>query len=178
MRKEKKLLISELQARLVPFFVEHGFQQTPLSGRDRKSREVMLMLPLGIMKRTRADKLDLLEIQLHPRRTTFVLAFGRVPSEGVSSPWPKPSQAEVGVEDLPENCRLYANRFSMTWFGLPWLSFGRDAAAAITKAIGAVIELYPEVEEYFRSGVVGPHVKCIRYSRDASGKLTAEIRSV
>lgn len=136
------------------------------------------MLPLGIMKRTRADNLDLLEIQLHPRRATFVLAFGRVPPGGVSSPWARPSQAEVGVEDLPENCRLYANRSSMAWFGLPWFSFGRDTAAAITKAIRVAIELYPEVEEYFRSGVVGPHVKCIRYSRDASGKLKAEIRSV
>ncbi|WP_421996327.1 hypothetical protein [Reyranella sp.] len=65
----------------------------------------------------------------------------------------------------------------MTWFGLSWFSLGRDAAAAITKAIRSVIELYPEVEEYFRSGTVGPHVKCIRYSIDTSGKLKAEIRS-
>jgi len=136
------------------------------------------MLPVGIMKRTTSDGyLDLLEVQIHPRRTAVILAFGRAPPDGVSLPWARLSQSEVRVGDLPESCRLYAKRSSMTWFGIPWFLFGREEIAAITKIIERVIELYPEVEDYFRSGAVGPHVKCVRYAIDASGKLKAEIRS-
>lgn len=177
MRKERKLLIEELQARLVPFLLGHGFQQASLSERDRASREMVLMLPLGVMKRGSNGNLDVLEIQIHPRRTTFVLAFGRAPAEGVALPWAKVSQSEIRVGDLPEKCRLYAKRSSMTWFGLPWLSFGRDAATAIGRAIESAIAFYPEVEEYFQSGAIGPHVNCIRYSIDDAGKLKADIRS-
>jgi len=173
----KKLLIQQLQERLVPFLVAQGFQQLPLSERDRKSREMVLMLPLGYLKRTHEENLELVEVQLHPRRPTFVLAFGVAPPQGVTLPWAYFPQSDVRVADLPEHCRLYASRRSMKWFGPSWLSFGRDTAIQIAKTIERAIELLPEVEDYFRRGTVGSHVKCICYSLDPSGKLKVSARS-
>jgi hypothetical protein len=176
MNMEKKQLVKKLQEQLVAFLVDRGFQRFPLSSRDRRSREMVLLLPLGYLKRARGSNLDLIEIQIHPRRAAFVLAFGVVLPEGVTLPSMHIAQSEAGVADLPENCRLYANRFFMQWFSPSWLPFPADPGLRIDKPILQVIELYHEVEDYFLRGMVGPHIKCISYSRDPSGSLKATIR--
>src|SRR5262249_53251019 len=152
---------------------ERGFQQRPLSDADRKSREIVLALPLGRMKRARGEKLDVVEIQIHRSKPRFVLAFGVVPAEGVRLPWATLSQSEASVGDLLENCRLYDNRPLMKWFGLQWFTFNSDSTTIVTKSIDRAIGLYPEVEQYFHAGLIGSHIKCLCYSIDSFGKLNA-----
>lgn len=178
MPSKKKLFIRQLQEQLVPHLIAHGFQQLPLSEQDRKSRDMVSMLPHGYLKRQRGSNLDIVEIQLHPRRSTFVLGFGIAPPEGVTLPWARLTQAEAGVSALTENCRLYANRRFMTWFGATLLPFYKGQSQLVSEGIQKAVSLLPELDEYFRSGAIGPHVKCVCQVVDpATGQLRSSIRS-
>jgi|GEM_PF-2222925 hypothetical protein len=174
----RKLLIQQLQENLVPALIARGFQQLPLSERDGKSRDMVSMLPLGYLKRQRDGNLDIVEIQIHPRRMAFVIGFGTAPPEGVILPWAKLAQTEVGVSSLAENCRLYANRRFMTWFGSAWTSFYKDQSRHAIESIQKAVSLLPELDEYFGRGAVGPHIKCVCQVIDpTSGQLKSSIRS-
>jgi hypothetical protein len=78
------------------------------------------------------------------------------PPEGVTLPWGHFPQDSFGVSGLPEACRLHSKPKSMKWFTLGWFAF--DKKARIDKMVDQLIAVYPEVEAWFATRAIGPHL--------------------
>jgi hypothetical protein len=138
--------------------VAHGFARYPLSTKERDSAEMQTAFPFGRMKRARGSELEILEIQFDKRGgARFVVNFGKVPPEGVSLPWGHFGQNEISASGLPNAFRLYSVAMWSKWFSLGWLA--RNYNARATDVVSRAIALYPEVESWFVSSAVGPHIR-------------------
>jgi len=177
MRGERKLPIGVLQEQLVPALVSRGFLETPLSKQGGSGRELLLAFPLGHLKRASGANLDLLDIQVHPRQAAFVLSFSVAPPEGVTLPWGHFIQSQLLASEVPERCRLYANRRSITWFAPRLCTFAKPAKWRVDDAVQRAIALIPEVDSYFSNQALGPHVKCLVQEFDVSGKPRITMRT-
>jgi hypothetical protein len=155
-----------LQEELLPFFAARGFEQLPLPLQERSSREFLSAFRFGHLVRPRSMGLDLAEVQVDPRRTAFVVNFG-IADPGRLHPRGQFRGQNTMVSDLAVQCRLYSSRAFMTWFGGSWL--GSNSAKHVHSAINRAISYAPEIEDYFKTEAVGPHVKCVLYSGDGSG---------
>jgi hypothetical protein len=135
-----------------------GFERYPFSTKGTESEDTQVAFPFGCMKRAQGAALEIIEIQFDKRGTAqFVINFGKIPPEGVSLPWGHFGQNEIGAAGLPDAFRLYSVAKWSRWFSLGW--FARNYQARAAKAVNKVISLYPEVESWFASGVVGPHIR-------------------
>jgi len=153
----RKLLIGALQEGLVPVLLQKGFAQIPL---HRTSPEMERAFPFGYMRRVKQSRHESVEIQLDKRGgAKFVLNFGVVPTEGVDLPWAHIDQDKASASDLPEAYRLHSCRGCMRWFSPPLLAWPRDLKSRTRKAVDQAVSLYPEVEIWFASGKVGPHIR-------------------
>ena len=158
----REQLIKSLQARLVPEFVNLGFEVVPLFADERRSSEVRSSFPLGRLKRTRKDgTVELVEIQLEKYgQAKFRLNFGVVPVGGIDHPVKHVPQTEAVVGYLPCSAELYSRPFFRKWFtARP--SAKCDFDQAIEQLLDRVIGLVPEVVAWLSRGEVGPHVRQI-----------------
>jgi hypothetical protein len=154
----REYLVRELEQRMLPMLLARGFVRHPLSGKERDSAEVLAAFPLGCMKRARDSELEILEIQFDKHDSPrFVINVGKVPPEGISLPWGHFGQNEIGVSGLPDALRLYSSARWSRWFSLGW--FARNHGGRAAEVVSEVIALYPEVELWFASGSVGPHMR-------------------
>jgi hypothetical protein len=147
---------------MIPFLLERGFAQHSLSNEDAKNRELRVGFPFGYMKRRNGALLELVEVQLDKHgMPKFVLNFGAVPPEGIVLPWVRLSQEDATVSALPDGLRLYRRPRLLVWFALPWLPTNRQRRAV--KAVDRAIALYPEMEAWFSTRSMGPHLRPIGF---------------
>jgi len=152
--------------------LKNGFTHAKLTGADAASGTIRRAFPFGCMKRPKGADIELLDIQMDKGgRLKFVLNFGVVSPEGVAWPWAKLEQHEMMASDLLKRCRLYDSRFywRMKWFSVSWPSRPKGIEARINKTVDRLIELYPEVEEWFSTRKEGPHIRCVE-TRFSSSK--------
>jgi len=155
---DRRLLLSEMERRFIPFLIQQGFVQHGLTSSEQGSSELLLAFPLGYLKRPRGDSLELIEVQFDKNgRARFVINVGVVPPEGVTLPWGHFTQNDVRASGLPESYRLYSRRGSMTWFSTGWYPFSAELRAA--KTVDRAIDLYDEVNLWFSAQTVGPHLR-------------------
>jgi len=164
MKTKRSLLIRALQERLVPILLKNGFTQSKLTGADAASGTIRRAFPFGCMKRLKGADIELVDIQMDKGgKLKFVLNFGVASPEGVAWPWAKLEQHEVMASDLLKRCRLYDSRFywRMKWFSVSRPSRSKDIEARINRTIDRLIDLYPEVEEWFFTKREGSHIRCV-----------------
>ncbi len=116
------------------------------------------------MKRPNGKNIELLDIQMDKGgKLQFVINFGIAPPEGVIWPWGKLTQNEITASGAPEHCRLYDSRFycHMRWFSVSPFPYFSNLETRIDKTVNHLIELYPEIEEWFKTQKIGPHIKCV-----------------
>ena len=89
-------------------------------------------------------------------RPEFVINIGIATPQGVTLPRAHIAQDEVGVSGLTVACRLHSKPKSMKWFTLGWFTF--DKKARIDKMVDQLIAVYPEVEAWFATRAMGPHL--------------------
>lgn len=155
MLANRAALLAALKQRLIPLLTSSGFVIHPLSSDERSSAEMRGAFPLGYMKRRSGEDLQLLEVQFH--RDRFVLNLGVVPPTGVDLPWGHFAQEDVSTGGLCESCRLYSRPRFMRWFAL--LRFGGDRRQRAAKTVDRLLVLYPEVEAWFATRALGPHLR-------------------
>jgi hypothetical protein len=153
-------LLAALKQRLIPLLTSSGFVVHPLSGEERASAEIRGAFPLGYLKRRRGADLELLDVQFH--RDRFVLNFGVVGPAGIDLPWGHFAQEDASTGGLPESGRLYSRRHFMRWFAVP--RFGGDRRQRAAKTVDRLIALHPEIEAWFASGAIGPHLRVVSHS--------------
>lgn len=164
MKSKRSILIRALQERFIPILLKNGFTQAKLTGTEAASGTIRRAFPFGYMKRPKGSDIELLDIQMDKRgELKFVLNFGVVSPEGVEWPWARLEQHEVMASDLRRRCRLYDSRFywRIRWFSVPRLFWPTDPTARINRTLDRLIELFPEVEEWFSTQREGPHVRCV-----------------
>jgi hypothetical protein len=161
MSNARKLLIGALREGLVPVLLQNGFTQIPL---HRISPEMERVFPFGYMRRVKGSRHESVEIQLDKYgRPKFVLNCGVVPPEGVDLPWAHLERDKASASDLPEAYRLHSCKGCMRWFSPPWFAWPRDLESRTRKAVAQATSLYPEIDSWFASGKVGPHMRRFGY---------------
>lgn len=160
-------LLAALKQRLIPLLTSSGFVVHRLSDEQRASAEMRGAFPLGYLKRRRGTDLELLDVQFH--RDRFVLNFGVVGPAGIDLPWGHFAQEDVSASDVPESGRLYSRRRFMRWFAMR--RFGGDRPQRAAKTVDALITRYPQVEAWFASRTVGPH---LRVDSDSVAPIAAD----
>ena len=164
MAEKRDLLLRILRERLISILMERGFEQIALSKEEKRSREVNFSFPFGYMRRAKGADLELLEIQLDKHGAArFVLNFGIVSPEGADVPWKHFEQNEARVSALPEWYRLHSCRGCMKWFSPSWITLSSDEISRITKAVDHAVALFPEIECWFATRTVGPHMRRVGY---------------
>ena len=115
-------------------------------------------------RRKKADSVDLVEIQWDKYgRRRFVINFGKCPPDGLLVRGERFPPDQVFAGWLEDHGRLQPGRGSSSakWFSQdpPWL---RRLMGGRTRSPGGVVDdllrLFPEVEAYFSSGIVGGHL--------------------
>lgn len=164
MAQNRHLLLRILEERLIGLLLRAGFEQLPLSEAERRSPELSFGFPFGYMRRIRDRDFELLEIQLDKNgKAKFVLNFGVAPPEGADVPWRHFDQSEARVSALSESYRLYSCRGCMRWFSPSWTALIFDPESRTASVVDHAIELYPEIENWFRARTVGPHMRRLGY---------------
>jgi hypothetical protein len=170
MKKERRWLLSAIEAELIPHFLARGFELTPIktSRRGPTDREYLVSFPFGRLRRRVDGGVEQVEIQLAPHgRPAFRLNFGLVPSDGVNGILGHINSEDAGVHSLPErftlySCPLFSLNFSVRrWF---WSSRDRTEQEYIALVVG-VQGLLPEIDAALRIGKVGRHVRRTVISR-------------
>lgn len=173
MASRRKALREALEMHLIKSLRTRGFDQVPLMSFERESQEFVAAYPFGRFKRQRGEVLDVVEVEMSaPPSAKFVINFGNIPSEGVRTPEPggqtfklwKQSDASIwfGVESYCLLASRFAiGRLAFAWFGLSSLAGSRDVSGRAFKCVNRAIRLLPEMDEWFLSGKVGPHMRRI-----------------
>jgi len=154
----RNILLQDVQNRLLKIFIDKGFVIFPLTPEEQKSTEIKNAFPLGRLKRVNGKKLEIVEIQFDKHgKTKFIINFGVVPEEGVILPWTRIEQNDADVSALSEAFRLYSRSIYPSWFEFGILS--EETEENVKKLVSKAIELYPEIETWFSTRVVGKHMR-------------------
>jgi hypothetical protein len=86
--------------------------------------------------------------------------------------WGHFAQAQVSASALPDACRLYSTRRWMRWFSLGWFPF--DNAARANNLMTKAIALFPEVEAWFVSKKLGPHLRFFGFRKAATPQKSSQ----
>lgn len=153
-------LKESIRALLLPELQRRGFELVPLAPDERRS-EIGTAFPFGRLRRLGSDGFELVEIQLDKRgRAAFRLNLGVAPPSGVQHPITGHiAQEDVWVSYLDHSYELYERPLFRKWFSIP-----RRQGAVPTKddyldLVRKVVDLIPEVEELFREGKCGSHMR-------------------
>jgi hypothetical protein len=158
---KRKWIVKALREHLVPAFQQLGFELV-YEAKDAP-REMRSMYQLGHLKRRKADGIEQVDILMSEApRSSFSVTFGLISNQGVTVRnigWK--SAEELGVAEARTYNTLCWRPRSVTsaywWvFYWPWQTPKYDDYVALAKR---VTELIPEVEDFFQTGRVGPHVR-------------------
>ncbi len=150
----------ELQDQFVRVFTDKGFRCAPLPI-GAGSTDARSSFPLGHLERMRGGELELIDIQFDKyRRPRFVINFGVIPEEGISTPWGHHVERDAATaSDAPEACRLYSSSFGMRWFALG--IFSSKSSKSVKRLVDKAMELSPEIDQWFLSRTVGKHMRVL-----------------
>ena len=158
---KRKWMVKALQEHLVPAFQKQGFDLT-FEPKDAP-REMRSMYRLGHLKRRIPDGIEQVDILMSEApRSSFSVTFGFISNEGITiknKGWSSADELRV-AEARIHNALCWSPRlfFSAWWwiFYWPWQTPKYEDYVALVKRVAALIS---EVEEVFRNGSVGPHVR-------------------
>lgn len=158
-------LLREVQQRLIPAFTDmRGFVSAPLSQEEAHSAEFRRSFPFGKLHRFSGDTLHVVEIQFDQHgEPRFVINFGISPKEGVVLPWTRLDQIDAPVSALPNAWRLYSSWILNRWFTAAAI-FSRGHDSGSRNVVDRALALLPEIDNWFRDGVVGKHMAKFGYS--------------
>jgi hypothetical protein len=148
----------ELETKLTPALESLGFSRSPWKAADgfRKRH-----FPLGRFSKLRDGTTEVILIQVDKHGgAKFVLNFGIIPESGVqarSQSFSRDQAFETCV--FAEGGRLYSRPHSIRWFGPSWLRSIFRMNEEPSKVVDHLVSLLPEVEDWFKSRSVGPHVQ-------------------
>ena len=144
----------EIKQRFVPFALERGFVL------DQKRAPTFMEF-----RRESADVAHLFDIQWEKYgRPRFVVNFGTCPLEGLRVKEKTFPVSEVIASWLPDSGRLQPRKgtSASSWFrqDRPFLArlFSSTKLYPASQVVDELLRLFPELEEYWASGKVGPHV--------------------
>jgi len=154
----RTVLVNEVRIRLGDKFLACGFSFTSLQPSEQ-NRELKTAFPLGRLKRTRGDQLDLVEFQFDKHgKPRFVINFGIAPSQGVLLPWGVHlDQHALDVAALPEAYRLYSSTCFSRWFqsGFFWPKSERSMLRIVDQSVLFANEIFT----WFENQTVGRHMR-------------------
>ena len=162
MPTKRSMLLNIFEKRFIPFLIQNDFGQYPLP-KWSETHGMKLAFPFGLMKRKKGKMVEMIKIQLDRRGAPkFVINFGVIPPEGVTIRGKHFSQNDCRVAEALVFCRLYPSRWlgPYGWFSPSFFSFAFNIESKIENMVEDAIKLYPEIENWFKSKVVGPHVRC------------------
>lgn len=158
---ERNLLLSEISEHFLGLLEQEGFQR--LAYAEPTSAEMRHTFPLGYLRRMRGGNAELLEVQFDKHGAAkFVVNFGVALPDGISLPWRKYNQNEVTVSVLPEWYRLYKNTRG-SWFGSSMFDIFTGSETIRQKTISILLNNYVEIQDFFETRAIGPHVRRIGY---------------
>ena len=167
MAKIEKYMRDAAKEKLIPYLASLGFTHHGSLDTDGKSPEIKRSFPFGALKREVGQSFQIVELQFHKYDSNkLVINFGVVPPEGVTLPWGHYAQDQVTAGSIPGSYRLFSNARFMRWFSVGW--FAVDKKKGAQKEIDRVIDLFAEVEAWFASGKVGPHMRQLGYAHPGS----------
>jgi hypothetical protein len=173
---KQQLLLQALEERLVSAIRQLGFEQVPFTERERRSPEEWTAQPFGRFGRIRDGQYQLLEIQLDKhRKPRFVPNVAIIPPEGTDVPWRHFAQDEAPITSAREAYRVHPSRNPgplAPWFGIPLIGLPLDTEARARKAVDEAVELLPEIEEWFATRKVGPHMRKLGYAAHTADKAS------
>jgi hypothetical protein len=167
-------LIESVRTHLLPALVEYGFEVSPPAHSGPVDRESVLSFPdWGRLIRGRESGVDLIEIQLAPRRrAAFRINAGVAPKEGIDTPTGHWSGQDVLVHWLYDYFEMYSLPRWRIWFSVRNPLYRSRTPSDYDQLIIRVTRLIPEVESALREGRLGPHMRRVvirRGSADRSG---------
>lgn len=150
------LLTKEL---IVPEFERRGFTVVPLSGDDARSPEIKASFPFGRLRRQHATGFDLVEIQMNRHDTESLrVNFCVVPPGGIDHAAGHVDAENVWVHYMDHYCTLYRRPRLRSWFSTRRLFFRADQERLIS-TVKEVVGVIPEIDDFFSTGKIGPHVR-------------------
>ncbi|MCH7290780.1 hypothetical protein NDN13_01690 [Acinetobacter sp. C32I] len=156
--QNRKQLVHELREKLIPVFIANGFQCYPLSGEEKRSKDLRSMFPFGYLKRKNSDgTLDGVEIQLDSKgKSVFIINFGRTSKNEFLTPMGYfLTQDQITSYSMEYSFRLYDSKFFKIWFGNRFFNKSEDPVKIVQRAV-----IYSEeINNWFNEGIVGPHIK-------------------
>jgi hypothetical protein len=173
---KRQLLMQAIEERLVPAIRQLGFEQVPLTEEERRSPEERTAFPFGRFRRIKDSEYHLLEIQFDKRsKPRFVLNVAVIPPEGTDVPWRHFAQDEAPITSARDAYRVHPGRNPgplAGWFGIPTIGLPLDTEARARKAVDEAVALLPEIEEWFATRTVGPHMRKFGYAAHSAGKAS------
>ena len=149
----------ELKRRFYPFVAGHGFQVDTKYG------------PIGTdFRRITSTCVDVFDIQWEKYgRPRFVLNFGKTPADGVMHFDEQVPPEKVLSYMGAQSGRLQPRRgpSANSWFRQDPTFFRRvllrQPDRHPTDVVDELLVLFPELEEWFKNGQVGPHMSLVVY---------------
>jgi hypothetical protein len=166
------MLRKSLQDILLPKFEELGFHHVPV--RKEHGREWVSSSPFGDHRRSTAKGNEQIEILLSEApRTGFQILFGLVPREGLTfwQDWTRKEKIFHPMEQIPVGwlpvegalCKsTWRNPFTQIWsvWGKPWRP---KTKSDFDKVVSRACLLVPEIDQYFKTGKIGPHCRITKF---------------
>ena len=149
-------LRAELKQRFFPFVEARGF--TPDMVHAPQFFSFRRSLPTGV---------HVFDLQFEKYgRPRFVVNFGMCSNAGALSHGEQVSPERILPSQTPQGGRLQPGRGSRTssWFRQDRSLFDRltgQADHAPFQVVGTLIDLFPELESYWSTGTIGPHMRAL-----------------
>ena len=164
MKKERRWLINSIRSRLLPSFIQRGFEPVPIpKSKDGASdREGIASMPLGFLRKKIEHGFEQADVHLSGNgRASFTISFGVVPDAGMESAFGHIEAEYVYTTWLKEYFVLCARRRFFKPFAArrPWWSRREFTAADYDQLVDRVIALLPEVDEALKGRKVGLHIR-------------------
>jgi hypothetical protein len=151
----RQLLIDSLKRRVLPTILDSGWISHQRAS-EFDSSELRRAAPLGYFRRNLPDGVQAVDFFFDKGRPQFQISFGTLPSIGMRSLIDKnvmvPPES-LGAQLANDSHILKPNGLFRTFFGFGfWETPSPQSADRISQS---VCELWPQVEAYFMSGVIG-----------------------
>ena len=151
--KTFRSLVKEL---IIPEFERRGFTSVALDAEDARSPEIKTAFPFGRLRRSNAHGFDLVEIQMNKHNPESLrLNFSAVPADGIEHVAGHVAAKDVWVHYMNHYCTLYRSPFFRSWFSTRKVF----SKTSMTSTIEEVIDRIVEIDDFFATGKIGPHVR-------------------
>jgi hypothetical protein len=166
-RAARQLLVEAVRVHLMPALLQRGFVAAPLVHRGPVDREFVRSLPLGRLRRPRAEgAVDLVELDFAgPERAAFRILVGIAPAAGLDTITGHWGAGDLYVGWLPEYFEMYAWPRFRRWFSVWHWPHELPPSGAYEDLAVRVAKLLPEVDLALTDGRPGRHMRLVRIPR-------------